>query len=114
MKALTRTLASLPLQVICTLQPWFFRGTPAETRGLCVTLLISMLQIFTGLIPFHNIKHDYRIMGLVLKGERPPRPVAAETVGCSEVVWNHMQRCWQENPRTRPTCRELLDVVEIH
>ena len=49
---------------------------------------------------------------MVLKGERPSRPNAAEELGFTELLWSYMQRCWEVDVNLRPTCREFLDVVE--
>jgi len=47
----------------------------------------------------------------VLRGERPERPVDAESLGFSDTLWELVQLCWSESNSTRPTARQLLDYL---
>jgi len=45
----------------------------------------------------------------VLRGERPERPLDAESLGISDTLWWLMQLSWSESTSTRPTAQRLLD-----
>jgi len=44
----------------------------------------------------------------VLRGERPEKPVDAESLGFSDTLWELVQSCWSESSSPRPTARQLL------
>jgi len=70
--------------------------------------LVYPSQVLTGLRPFHNI-FAYTSVPAVLRGERPEKPLDAESLGISDTLWELMQLCWSESTSTRPTAQRLLD-----
>jgi len=50
------------------------------------------------------------IMSKIQKGERPNRPQEAQELGLSDLVWDMVDSCWQQDPGHRPT---ITDVVEL-
>jgi len=72
--------------------------------------LIYPSQVLTGLRPFHHISSLVAAVA-VLRGERPERPVNAESLGFSDTLWELVQSCWSETGSTRPTARQLLDYL---
>jgi len=69
--------------------------------------LVYPSQVLTGLRPFHNI-FAYTSVPAVLRGERPEKPLDAESLGISDTLWELMQLCWSESTSTRPTAQRLL------
>ena len=49
----------------------------------------------------------------VLRGERPGKPLDAESLGFSDALWELVQLCWSESSSTRPTAQRLLDHLSI-
>ena len=44
-----------------------------------------------------------------MRGERPRKPLDAESLGFSETLWDLVRLCWSETSSTRPTAQCLLD-----
>jgi len=67
-------------------------------------------QVLTGLQPF---RHMFPLPAAlaVLRGERPEKPVDAESMGFSDTLWELVQLCWSESSSTRPTAQQLLDYL---
>ena len=65
-------------------------------------------KVLTGLRPFHR-KFPLTIVPAILKGERPERPLDAESLGFSDALWELVELCWSESMSTRPTAQRLFD-----
>jgi len=52
-------------------------------------------------------------MAAVLRGERPEKPVDAESLGFSDVLWGLVKLCWGESSSDRPTARQLLEYLAL-
>ena len=50
-------------------------------------------------------------MPAILKGERPERPLDAESLGFSDTLWELVELCWSESMSTRPTAQQLFDYL---
>jgi len=70
---------------------------------------MTVYQVLTGKWPFHP-KRETEIVHAVISGERPPKPKNAEEVGMTEVVWNLLRKCWEEDRSKRPS---ILDVLKM-
>lgn len=64
-------------------------------------------QVFTDKVPFSD-RSEYMAVFAVLNGERPPRPTHAT---CTDVLWDLMERCWEDDPYSRPEVGEVLKIV---
>ena len=73
-------------------------------------VLFNMPQVLTGLRPFHRL-HAYTPVPAILRGERPGKPLDAESLGFSHELWDLLQLCWDESTSTRPTAQQLLDYM---
>ena len=60
-------------------------------------------QVLTGDIPFGN-KSDWVAISAVLVGNRPSRPAHPS---CTDGLWALIQRCWDEDPHSRPEIPEV-------
>lgn len=49
----------------------------------------------------------------VVRGERPGKPLNAESLGFSDVLWRLLQSCWSESRSTRPTAQQLFDYLSL-
>lgn len=65
---------------------------------------MTVLEIFTGKIPFSQKKNDSSVIFYVLDGGRPELPLfLKEQQSIGELV----QECWQQDPSRRPTSRAV-------
>ena len=64
-------------------------------------------QAFTGAVPF-NDSVPAAAMLAVMSGKRPPRPTHPNF---TDELWELTQRCWDQDPRSRPEVSELLGVL---
>lgn len=65
-------------------------------------------QVLTGLRPFHHLYVDKQILLAIIRGERPEKPLDAESLGLSDALWGLLQSCWSESSSARPTAQRLL------
>ena len=65
-------------------------------------------QVLTGLRPFHRLD-GYTPVAAILSGERPEKPLDAESLGLSCTLWELVQSCWDESSSVRPTAQWLFD-----
>jgi len=72
--------------------------------------LIHPSKVLTGLRPFRHVPPLTAALA-VLRGERPEKPVDAESLGFSDTLWELAQLCWSESSSTRPTAQQLLDYL---
>jgi hypothetical protein len=49
------------------------------------------------------------VTAVVIDGQRPEKPLQAESLGFSDTVWELVQLCWSELSWTRPTAVRLFD-----
>lgn len=61
-------------------------------------------EMYSGNIPFHDLKRDGQVIVLVSQGHRPTRPGHI-----SDGMWSLIQECWEQEPSGRPTSREIMD-----
>ena len=49
----------------------------------------------------------------VVRGKRPEKPLHAEILGFSDVLWGLVQLCWSAKSSKRPTAQELLEQLSL-
>ena len=64
-------------------------------------IIASPTQVLTGDVPFGD-KSDWEAISAVLVGNRPSRPEH-----CTDDLWGLIQRCWDEDPGSRPMILEV-------
>ena len=72
--------------------------------------LFNPPQVLTGRRPFHHLR-AYSPVRVVLMGERPERPLCAESLGLSDIIWRLVQSCWSESPSSRPAAQRLFNCL---
>ena len=65
------------------------------------------VQVFTGDIPFNN-KTSAAAIHEISSGKRPPRPTHP---ALTTDLWGLMERCWSQEPCSRPEVSEVLNVL---
>jgi len=64
-------------------------------------------KVFTGKIPFPK-STNVRVVIMISKGERPPRPPGSESLGLGSMVWKLTEECWNQSPEKRPDATSAL------
>ena len=70
--------------------------------------LTYLSQVLTGLQPFHRL-YTYGPIPAILRGQRPEKPINAESLGLSCDLWGLVQLCWSESSSIQPTAQRLFD-----
>lgn len=69
-------------------------------------------EIYTGHVPFFEIRRDQTVMFKIASGERPSRPPANDPAfqgkGMTRDLWELMEDCWVSDPRERPTTQDIV------
>ncbi|KAF8597275.1 kinase-like protein [Ceratobasidium sp. AG-I] len=86
-------------------------GIRSKEADMCA-LGMTMLQIFTGRIPFHEIPNDAVLINEVLSyGRKPQCPVNLLDTCHGCVFWQVLERCWALKPETRITAKVTKDAL---
>jgi hypothetical protein len=75
-------------------------GTSADVYSFGIVLW----EMQTCQLPFFHYKFQYEVEDAVLAGERPPIPM-----DCREDYKHLITACWHNNPKERPTFKEILN-----
>ena len=73
-------------------------------------------QIFSGHLPFYDIKNDYRIIQAVaLEGRRPPHPSddCCHIRGLDGEVWDIIQTYWAGEPTEHPSAQNVTELLSL-
>ncbi|EMD31969.1 hypothetical protein CERSUDRAFT_59253 [Gelatoporia subvermispora B] len=78
------------------------------------SLSMTMWEVFTGHVPFHNFQNDGQVIRKITRGVRPARPPhsVTSTVGLTDSMWTLMESCWSEDCSRRPEITDVLSVVQ--
>ncbi|KAK7461493.1 hypothetical protein VKT23_008667 [Stygiomarasmius scandens] len=64
---------------------------------------MTMLEVYTGLVPFSHRKFYGGVIYDVVNGIRPPRPSPSAYSSLTDEIWEAIQCCWEHKPKHRPT-----------
>ena len=64
-------------------------------------------QVFTGAVPFRDSQSPAATLA-IMAGRRPPRPTHQQF---TDQLWALMQRCWDQNPLSRPEVSEVFKIL---
>ena len=65
------------------------------------------VEVFTGKVPFEEQKNE-AVALRISRGGRPEMPGNAQAVGLTSEIWKLLESCWQQNPKKRPTMKEVV------
>jgi len=65
------------------------------------------VEVFTGKVPFEEQKNEAVVLR-ISRGGRPEMPGNAQAVGLTGEMWKLLESCWQQNPKKRPTMKEVV------
>jgi hypothetical protein len=71
----------------------------------------TWFQILSGVIPYHQLRHDTHVIVKIAQGETPPRP---EEPPINDQHWAFIQRCWSpfEQKFFRPSADEAYNFLQ--
>ena len=89
------------------------RAKPVTASKPADVFAFAMLavEVFTGKVPFSNMKNVSVVIGIV-GGKRPAKPQAAEQLGLTAEMWRCVEKCWSPSPNKRPTIDEVVGAWE--
>src|SRR5947207_14552686 len=93
--------------VIPYLAPEVLSKKPYTKESDIYSFGMIMWEFTTGKKPFHDRSHNYILISDILKGERPQ--ITDDT---PEFYAELMKRCWDHNPKNRPTVKEIWNGLE--
>ena len=64
--------------------------------------------MFSGNIPFHNLRDGAVMKALLMNFSRPERP----GVEMPDEVWQLVETCWAQDPNERPTASTICSFLE--
>ncbi|CAE6490950.1 unnamed protein product [Rhizoctonia solani] len=87
--------------------------TPIRTKESDVYALgMTMLEIFTGSVPYPECQKDFNVMKKVDRGTLPNRPTQhLGTDQRGDVVWELMLSCWSRTLDKRPSAERVVEVL---
>src|SRR5207248_9284388 len=93
--------------VIPYLAPEVLSKKPYTKESDIYSFGMIMWEFTTGKKPFHDRPHNHLLISDILNGERPQ--ITDDT---PEFYAKLMKRCWDHNPKNRPTAEEIMDCLE--
>ncbi|KEP44923.1 tyrosine kinase family catalytic domain protein [Rhizoctonia solani 123E] len=82
------------------------------TQSDVYALGMTMLEIFTGDVPYPNCRTEIGVIRTVERGTLPTRPT--EYFGDDQkgdMMWQLLLRCWNRDVSERPSSRQVLDTL---
>jgi serine/threonine protein kinase len=103
-------LAERTLQTTVATDIWAFGMTALEVISSAhhytatLTHVRSLIQVFSGHLPFHQVKHDATVILSVMTGSRPKHETYPTI---SHHIWFLLELCWHADPTQRPSMQSL-------
>ncbi|KAG8895267.1 hypothetical protein FRC01_012472, partial [Tulasnella sp. 417] len=91
--------------------PEIWDGAPRCFASDVYAFGITIAEVLTGKVPFHDLFVDAAVMLAVMQnGVRPrPFPTHSPTGESYQRIWNIAARCWRKDPNTRPTMKQVFE-----
>jgi serine/threonine protein kinase len=71
---------------------------------------MTVIQIFTGHLPFSHIKSDAKVVLTVITGGRPQRGHCPQI---TDDIWGILETCWDVDPTRRPSMARLSEFFNL-
>lgn len=82
-------------------------GQPYGLSADVYSFAIVLYELLTLQLPFHDVNTTWRIMEMVVNGQRPQIDVAASSLAAEASVL--MQECWSQDPDGRPLFTMIVE-----
>ncbi|CAE7128728.1 unnamed protein product [Rhizoctonia solani] len=83
------------------------RTTQADVYALGMTIL----EIFTGDVPYPDCRTDIGVIRTVERGTLPTRPIQLGGNEKGDMMWHLMVRCWSRDASARPSSAEVVNAI---
>jgi len=93
--------------VIPFIAPEVLRGKPYTPASDIYSFSMIMWEFTSGVPPFNDRAHDYKLTLSICRGERPR--IIENTPQC---YIDLMKKCWNEDPLKRPDALEISNIIE--
>jgi len=82
-----------------------------DTRTDVFAFAMTMIEVFTGELPFALKKKETAVMRLIAEGGRPEIPTEIKDHPWLEQL---LQQCWNQDPAVRPTAAKIKETISAH
>ncbi|EXX65266.1 kinase-like domain-containing protein [Rhizophagus irregularis DAOM 181602=DAOM 197198] len=97
--------------VIPYIAPEIFLGRQYTPASDIYSLGIIMWVIYSFEEPFNNRNHDATLILDIIRGLRPE---ISPKMGISKYIMDLMEKCWDSDPKNRPTAQQIITTLENH
>lgn len=80
-------------------------GLPQDIFAFACTVL----EMYTGSVPFQEIQHDLTVATAIRDGQRPERP---RDVMIPDAIWQCIVICWKQQPEARPSAEKIVKILD--
>ncbi|KAL5641749.1 hypothetical protein ACGC1H_002011 [Rhizoctonia solani] len=93
-----------------------FSETPKRTTQSDVYALgMTILEVFTGEVPYPDCRQDFTVFVKVQNGTLPARPLdRLKNDEQGDVVWQLLLHCWSRDPSERPSSGRVFNALSLH
>ncbi|KAF8597459.1 kinase-like protein [Ceratobasidium sp. AG-I] len=85
------------------------RSTQTDIYALGMT----MMEIFTGSLPYAEFRQDFSVIRAIDKKQTPKRPkILSGPESRANTMWELLLRCWDHDPSARPDAAMVLTSLE--
>ncbi|KAG8729661.1 hypothetical protein FRC12_020818 [Ceratobasidium sp. 428] len=77
---------------------------------------MTILEIITGEVPFHDKIHERQVYSAIMQKKLPPRPenqIPSDS-NDGDRLWELITRCWTEDTAKRPDAVEVGEIVSLY
>ncbi|KAJ7456037.1 kinase-like domain-containing protein [Mycena galericulata] len=74
---------------------------------------MTLYELYTGEIPMSTIPYSDFIELIFKFGVRPQRPEEDEFPRLSDGIWDLAERCWDKDPKARPSATQIHDTLQL-
>ncbi|KLO08886.1 kinase-like protein [Schizopora paradoxa] len=73
---------------------------------------MTALELFSGKVPFYDLRDAVVPFEVAIKGLKPPRPgPIAESRGLTDSIWALLDKCWNSDPLLRPNTQVPNSII---
>ncbi|KIM77961.1 hypothetical protein PILCRDRAFT_607034 [Piloderma croceum F 1598] len=96
--------------------PELFNPTGCQQNTTCSDIYAFACvcyEMFSGQVPFYEIRQDYSVIIPVMNGKRPDFPSGdlSQTRGLNTELWDLIQACWAQDPIQRPIVKQIVECL---
>ncbi|KAG8900248.1 hypothetical protein FRB99_006179 [Tulasnella sp. 403] len=95
------------------MSPETVRGNPTSPPTDVYAFGITIYQVLSGKVRWHDYRSYAAITQYIVKGGRPPKEPEHSQEGTSyDLLWDVAEHCWREEPADRPSMAEVHRCIE--